>query len=496
MPAPNLEPYSLAAASLGVRPGLDHRTATTDPAINNSRHTVSTGLERPGRRKPDSALGHDNTPPHQQRGTQSPPDRQSVSNGRAARPALTTGRFDPWKLARWSLVGLVALVGSLEANPAEAQAPDRVGPWDLRELRQVPPASFGPREGLLQPVYYQGNARNNRPTRVFAWFARPAGEDPVPGIVLVHGGGGRAFPEWAAHWARRGYAALAMDLAGHDPTGPLPDGGPGQSDEAKFGPFDDTSADQMWTTHAIAAVIRGHSLLAAQPGVDARRIGITGISWGGYLTCIAAGVDHRFRVAVPVYGCGFLHENSVWRESRLQPMEAAQRDRWVRWFDPSQYLPGVRCPILFLNGTNDFAYPLDSYRRSYDLVKQQRTLAVIPRLPHGHIWTFPEVDLFVDSVLREGEPLPGVGELQTTGPEVSTTVTLPPGKLQSAALHYTTDDGPWQKREWKSLAAQIEPQEGGSVVRAKLPEGARLVYYLAVTDSRGATVSTRHTERP
>lgn len=379
---------------------------------------------------------------------------------------------------------------------AQAQSPEQIGPWNLPELKQVPPASFGPRQGLLQPVYYQGNARNNRPTRIFAWYARPAGDEPVPGMVLVHGGGGKAFADWATHWARRGYAALAMDLAGHGPDGPLPDGGPDQSDEGKFGAFDDQSTGRMWTTHAIAAVIRGHSLLAAQPGVDPDRIGITGISWGGYLTCIAAGVDNRFRVAVPVYGCGFLHENSVWREPRFERMDAAQRERWVHWFDPSRYLPGVRCPILFLNGTNDFAYPLDSYRKSYDLVPKNRTVAVIPRLPHGHIWTFREVDLFVDSVLKGGAPLPRLGDLQTAGQEVSTTVNLAPDQLKEAALHYTTDGGAWQQREWKSLPARIEQSGDQTVVRGTLPEGARIVYYLAVSDTRDATVSTRHAERP
>ena len=48
------------------------------------------------------------------------------------------------------------------------------------------------------------------------------------------------------------------------------------------------------------------------PGVDPDRIGVTGISWGGYLTCIVAGVDPRFRFAAPVYGCGFLGDNSAW----------------------------------------------------------------------------------------------------------------------------------------------------------------------------------------
>ena len=50
--------------------------------------------------------------------------------------------------------------------------------------------------------------------RVFAYLGRPAtGKGPFPAMVLVHGGGGKAFREWAEHWAKRGYVALAMDTA-------------------------------------------------------------------------------------------------------------------------------------------------------------------------------------------------------------------------------------------------------------------------------------------
>lgn len=365
------------------------------------------------------------------------------------------------------------------------------GPWNIDELRQTPAATFGEAEGLLQPVWYAGEPFQNRPTRVFAWYGRPKGDGPFPGVVLVHGGGGKAFREWAQHWAERGYAALAMDLAGHGPNGRLPDGGPEQGDDTKFRDFDATTMRDMWTYHAVAAVLRGHSLLAAQPGVDRDRIGVTGISWGGYLTCIVAGIDARVKGAVPVYGCGFLAENSVWREPRFQPMSVEQRARWLQHFDPAQYLAGVSCPILFLNGTNDFAYPLDSYRKSYSLVPERlRTVAVIPRLPHGHIWTFPEVDLFLDSQLRDGNGLPRLGELKTDGNRVSTTVTSG-NELREATLHYTTDGGAWQQREWKSLPAQRD----GDRITAELPGTRPLVYYLAIQDARGTTVSTSHAER-
>jgi alpha-beta hydrolase superfamily lysophospholipase len=138
------------------------------------------------------------------------------------------------------------------------------GPWDLNALRAVPMATFGPRTNLVQEVYFEGEPFQGKPTRIFAYYARPAtGIGPFPAMLLVHGGGGKAFREWAEHWAQRGYAALAMDLAGHGPDGRLPDGGPDQDDQNKFRDFSAADAGQMWTYHAVAAVLRGHSLLAA-----------------------------------------------------------------------------------------------------------------------------------------------------------------------------------------------------------------------------------------
>lgn len=381
------------------------------------------------------------------------------------------------------LLPSLLLIGFLIAPLTAAER--QTGPWKLSELKQIPSAAFGERDGLLQPVWYAGEPLENRPTRVFAWYARPEGPGPFPGMVLVHGGGGRAFKDWAEHWAKRGYAAIAMDLAGKGPDGRLPDGGPDQSDDVKFRDFTDETVRDMWSYHAVAAVLRAHSLLAAQPEVDRDRIGITGISWGGYLTCIVAGLDDRLKVAVPVYGCGFLDHNSAWLEPRFEKMTTVQRQRWVATFDPSQYLSGVSCRILFLNGTNDFAYPLDSYRQSVLLVQSPKTIAIVPLLPHGHIWTFKEVDAFVDHVMLKTPELPQLSEMQTIGAQVSATVQSTT-MITKATLHYSTDGGLWQKREWKSLPAELIAGE----ISARLPEGRPLVYFLSAVDERGLFVST------
>jgi len=370
------------------------------------------------------------------------------------------------------------------------------GPWKLETLKKTPAATWGePSEGICE-VYYEGEPLAGKPTRVFAYYARPKeGKGPFPAMVLVHGGGGTAFREWTELWAKRGYCALAMDLAGCGPNRKkLPDGGPGQDAHAKFDKLKEAEIDQMWTYHAVAAVIRGHSLLASREEVDAARIGITGISWGGYLTCIVAGIDDRLKVAVPVYGCGFLNEDSVWEErgqfAQLGPEVTRQ---WIQNFDPSQYLPGVRCPILFVNGTNDGAYYLGSYRKSYRLVPGEKTLRIQSPMPHSHPdgWAPKEIGLFTDSVLRGGKPLARLSPL-TIGEgraKARFTAEVP---IVKAWLHYTTDTGPWKKRRWERVDATI----GSGTVSAPLPTQRPLVCFLNALDERDAMVSTEHVELP
>ena len=391
--------------------------------------------------------------------------------------------------------GAVPFGAAPAAEPTTSPSGRFTGLWDLAGLDRVPEATWGEEADGVREVYYAGEPLAGKSTRVFAYYARPAsGEGPFPGMVLVHGGGGTAFPQWARLWAERGYAAIAMDLGGCGPDRKrLPDGMPAQGHAEKFRPFTtDAEAKRLWTYHAVAAIVRGHSLLRARREVDADRTGLTGISWGGYLTCIVAGLDGRFRVAVPVYGCGFLHENSCWLKEfeRLGPEQTA---RWVAQFDPSRYLPGVRCPILFLNGTNDFAYPLDSYQKSYRAVPGPVDLRVEVRMRHGHQqgWAPKEIGLYVDAGLKGGDPLPRLGKMTVADGKVSAAVTakVPVVKGQ---LHFAPATGSWRGRKWESVEAKV----ADGTVSADLPAARPLVFYLSVTDRRDAMVSTEHAELP
>lgn len=365
-------------------------------------------------------------------------------------------------------------------------------PWDLAALSKAPHFEWSDRTGPVWSLYYAGLEYQGRPTRVFAYYASPATLDVAtadcggfPGVVLVHGGGGTAFKEWVELWAKRGYAAIAMDLAGCGPDGKrLETGGPGQGDDVKFGAIDQPPCEQ-WTYHAVANVILAHSLLRSFEEVDPLATAVTGISWGGYLTCIVAGLDDRFSAAVPVYGCGFLHENSVWLP-RFAQMTPDQQARWTHLWDPSMYIGSAAMPVFFINGTNDFAYPLDSYAKTYNLVSR-RNLRITVNMPHGHTegWAPAEIGLFIDEHLLDGKPLPKIQRPRTADGQAVAKVRSKT-KLVSAELAYTTETGPVNKRNWQKLPAQIK----GTRLIAKAPPKEATIWFLTVTDSRGAVTSS------
>ena len=366
-------------------------------------------------------------------------------------------------------------------------------PWDLIALSKVPHYQWSQQGGQIWSIFYEGQNYKGKPTRVFAYYASPAtlegkNADPrrFPAVVLVHGGGGTAFKEWVRLWAERGYAAIAMDLAGCGPDRTrLPDGGPGQSHEEKFGTIDEPVQNQ-WTYHAVANVILAHSLVRSFDEVDTNRTAVTGISWGGYLTCIVSGLDNRFKVAVPVYGCGFLHDNSIWL-NEFAKMTLKQKAKWVRLWEPSMYIASASMPVFFVNGTNDFAYPLDSYAKTYGLVKSERNFRITVNMPHGHQqgWAPIEIGLFIDEHLKNGPPLPKILRPQSRNNKIRAKVRAET-KLASAALHYTAGTGSINKRKWQTVSGRFEDS---SIVITPPPQEAT-VWFLTIKDERGAVVSS------
>lgn len=402
---------------------------------------------------------------------------------------------------RRRVVSCLAVASSivLSLGTTQVVAKDYKPLWDLQQLGTAPstePADdFGAND--LHAIFFTGEPWQGKPTKVYAYYGFPAGANrsaPVPGVVCVHGGGGTAFAEWVRIWNKHGFAAIALDTNGsvpqsinespdkfrHQWAGPAPHG---------FNQSGDAPRDQ-WPYHAVVAVMRAHSLLRSFPEVDSANVGVTGISWGGYLTCLTAGVDPRFKFAVPVYGCGFLDDGSSW----AQMIDDYGHDRWMSLWDPSSYLGEAQMATLWINGTNDAYYHLGPFQKSYRLPKGSRNLSIRVRMDHDHGagWAPPEIYAFANAMVGKGSPLVSVKgqgrDANKAWIEFQTPCDI---RVEAVELIYTKDTGDWVNRDWKSAAAQLEPQSYRAV--AELPADTA-VYYFNLRDSRGLLISSEHVE--
>lgn len=370
--------------------------------------------------------------------------------------------------------------------------------WNIKELEKAP--KFYQADGFdangCKAIYYDGIPYKGTPTRVFAWLGMPKLEEnkKVPAVVLVHGGGGTAFAEWVRLWTSRGYAAIAMDTTGCVPRGAFPKwerhqwaGPPGW--DASFKNIDSPLNDQ-WAYHAVADIILANSLLRSMPEVDADHIGLIGISWGGYLTCIAAGVDPRFRFAVPVYGCGYTLDTNF--APSVLSLGKERAERWMSWWDPSEYLKKSSMPMLWVDGSNDFAYTLNALQKSYRLPNGPRTLCIRLRMKHGHGGPGEnpeEIRVFADTFMKGGVPLLKITGQGRDGNKgwVTYEARTP---IKKAELNITKDQGNWSTRKWEALPADID---SAGKITAVIPDDTT-VYYFNLFDERDCVVSTEHEE--
>lgn len=336
-----------------------------------------------------------------------------------------------------------AMTLTLAAQPEGVDASGTV--WTEARLDRAPAFAWtGERDGV-RSLEFAGQDYRGKATRVYALYGAPVGASaakPVPAIVLVHGGAGRAFPEWVRQWVARGYAALALDVGGADApadaVGPRGFGGYKQIAE----PLTD-----QWSFHAVANVINAHSLLRNFPEVDPSRTAIMGVSWGGYLTQLAVSFDHRFRAAVPVYGCGYRIEDDevLQRFAHYTPEE---KRRWSDNWDPASHLRRNRTPMLFVNGTEDKIFRLRPYHSTYRLIADEwRTVKMTVGFRHGQepATSVREVERFIDSFcLPHVPPLLRVGAASVEGTRARARISNV-GKLSRAVWWSTESPGPYHR---------------------------------------------------
>ena len=93
---------------------------------------------------------------------------------------------------------------------AQIGSDSRVEIFDLQRLSKPPVASPAldiPSEGV-RAIFFEGVPYRGKPTKVFAYYGLPSRDsqaqraEKVPGVVLIHGGGGTAFANWVKLWKK------------------------------------------------------------------------------------------------------------------------------------------------------------------------------------------------------------------------------------------------------------------------------------------------------
>jgi dipeptidyl aminopeptidase/acylaminoacyl peptidase len=223
---------------------------------------------------------------------------------------------------------------------------------------------------------------------VQGWLLLPKDYDPAkkyPMIVEVHGGPAAAAE---ARWGGGGgLSATAFSALGYFVLQPNPRGSYGQGEEF-------TQANRKDFGYGdLRDIVAGVDAVLAKYPVDPNRVGITGWSYGGFMTMFAVTQTGRFKAAVS--GAGLSNWQSYYGENSI--------DQWmIPYFgasvydDPAVYakssainfIKQVHTPTLVVVGDRDGECPApQSYEFWHALRDQHVTtqLVVYPNEGHGFV---------------------------------------------------------------------------------------------------------------
>jgi len=203
-----------------------------------------------------------------------------------------------------------------------------------------------------EPTWWKGAGD----ARVHGWLLRPPNFDATkkyPAVVLIHGGPQGAWGEsWSYRWnpqmfAARGYVVLM----------PNPRGSSGFGHQF----LEEISRD--WAGKVYTDIMNGVDMLAAQPYVDANRMGAAGASYGGYMVNWILGHTNRFKALVSHAGVYNLESMAgVTEEQWFTDWEFGgppwENEEMYARLSPHKFAKNFATPTLVSHGELDFRVPI------------------------------------------------------------------------------------------------------------------------------------------
>ncbi len=238
-----------------------------------------------------------------------------------------------------------------------------------------PPGPAAPGGAAFRDVLVQTDAG-----QIHALLALPAGPPPYPAVFDVHGGPTAhdedVYDARASAFVDAGYAVVLVNYRGS--TG--------------YGTAWRDAIEQDVGHVELADIATVRAALVAEGTLDGARTAITGGSWGGYLSLLAAGVQPDLWAAViaivPVadYVAAYADEMESLRafdRSLLGGSPEEVPEKYQR-ASPITYAAAVRAPLLVMAGLNDPRCPIRQVENYLARLKELGTPYGIYRYEAGH----------------------------------------------------------------------------------------------------------------
>jgi dienelactone hydrolase len=410
----------------------------------------------------------------------------------------------------------------LPASCADAPAADPFAPYLTGQapeiLRDVPDAGAPPEGVNVRRVVF----RSRDGSEIFAVIVTPKAAGKHPGMLVLHGGGGSAEVEKAIAWGQRGYVAVAPDLPGIANPQKLTES-KGRWNTMKYGEgryvaSPDATASVLFD--AVLAAMQSLYLLRAQSDVDPARIGVVGISWGGYMTTMVCGLaGDQVRAGFAVFGCGFYEFSS--QQPTLQKMPAEERERWLRDLDSGRRAPGIKAAFFTAGAADDFFFWPPAVQATLDAIPGVKNHLYAPNanhkvpLPGGTVfpktpeepfvptpfqpfptpsgskanWLAMEVPYFDYYLNGKGQPLPVVTVEKSGDPLTVRFQIAAPRPIVKAEVYWCAPSTDWMKRLWLAGPAD-KAAEGHYEARLPAEAAAGADWFVVASDDRPVTVSS------
>ena len=214
--------------------------------------------------------------------------------------------------------------------------------------------------------------------RIQGWFYRAPDRDgrPAPLVVQIHGGPATLYG-WSLMWEWQCLVAAGMSVYACNPRGSQ-----GYGQELLSANYRD------WGAGPMADIMSGVDALIADGLVDGDRLGVTGGSYGGYLTSWMVGHTDRFKAAVSARSVNDLTSQMLsgdiagpsfgHYEYGANPWEDPEL---YRVHSPITYAERIRTPLLIQHAEKDLRTPITQGEELFTILRSLRRPVRMLRVP-------------------------------------------------------------------------------------------------------------------